>query len=103
MLHSDLDGPVNTGNPHELTVLELAKWIRDLAASKSEITFIPRPEDDPMVRQPDIALAQSELGWSPQVASQEGLKRTITWVGEHQCCEPCERSRQGALGSRCRE
>jgi dTDP-glucose 4,6-dehydratase len=83
MLHSDLEGPVNIGNPHELTMLKLAEWIRDLAASTSEITFIPRPEDDPMVRQPDIALAQKELGWSPHVPIEEGLKRTITWFGEH--------------------
>jgi dTDP-glucose 4,6-dehydratase len=83
MLHSDLEGPVNIGNPHELTMLKLAEWIRDLAASKSEITFIPRPEDDPMVRQPDIRLAQERLGWSPQVPIEEGLKRTITWFGEH--------------------
>jgi dTDP-glucose 4,6-dehydratase len=83
MLHSDLEGPVNIGNPHELTVLELAMWIRDLAGPKSEIAFIPRPEDDPMVRQPDISLAQRELGWSPQVSIEDGLKRTITWFGEH--------------------
>jgi dTDP-glucose 4,6-dehydratase len=83
LLHSDLEGPVNIGNPHELTVLELANWIRDLAGSKSEIVFIPRPEDDPMVRQPDIALAQKELGWTPGVSIEEGLKRTINWFGEH--------------------
>jgi dTDP-glucose 4,6-dehydratase len=83
MLHSDLEGPVNIGNPHEFTVLDLAKWIRDLAGSTSEIAFIPRPEDDPMVRQPDIALAKQELGWSPQVPIEEGLKLTITWFSEH--------------------
>jgi dTDP-glucose 4,6-dehydratase len=83
MLHSHIEGPVNIGNPHELTVLDLAKWIRDLAGSTSEIDFIPRPEDDPMVRQPDITLAKKEFGWSPQVSIEEGLKRTITWFGEH--------------------
>jgi dTDP-glucose 4,6-dehydratase len=83
MLHSDLEGPVNIGNPHELTVLDLAKWIRDLAGSTSEIEFIARPEDDPMVRQPDITLAQKELGWSPNVPIEEGLKRAINWFSEH--------------------
>jgi dTDP-glucose 4,6-dehydratase len=82
MLHSDLEGPINIGNPHELTVLELAVWIRDLAGSKSEIAFIPRPEDDPMVRQPDISLAQKVLGWSPRVSIEESLKTTITWFSE---------------------
>jgi dTDP-glucose 4,6-dehydratase len=83
MLHSKLEGPVNIGNPHELTVLDLAKWIRDLVGSTSEIAFIARPEDDPMVRQPDITFAKKELGWSPQVSIEEGLKRTITWFSEH--------------------
>ena len=84
MLHSDLEGPVNIGNPHELTVLALAKWIRDLVGSKSEIAFIPRPEDDPMVRQPDITQAEQFLGWSPKVSIEEGLRRTITWFAEHE-------------------
>jgi dTDP-glucose 4,6-dehydratase len=83
MLHSNLEGPVNIGNPHELTVLDLAKWIRDLAGSTSEIGFIPRPEDDPMVRQPDISLAQEKLDWSPLVSIEEGLKRTIAWFSVH--------------------
>ena len=55
MLDSGLEGPVNLGNPHEMTVLELAQWIRELTGSSSEIVFVPRPEDDPTVRQPDIS------------------------------------------------
>ncbi|MCW2725487.1 MAG: UDP-glucuronate decarboxylase [Frankiales bacterium] len=83
LLRSDLPGPVNIGNPHELTMLELAQRIRELAKSDSEIVFIDRPEDDPTVRQPDITLARTALGWEPQVALDEGLARTIDWFRGH--------------------
>jgi dTDP-glucose 4,6-dehydratase len=83
LLRSDQAGPVNIGNPHELSVLELAETIRDLCGSTSEITFIPRPEDDPTVRQPDITLAKKVLGWEPTVDLEEGLKRTVAWFREH--------------------
>jgi dTDP-glucose 4,6-dehydratase len=79
LAHSNHAGPVNVGNPHELSVLQLAEMIRDLAKSTSEITFIERPVDDPTVRQPDITLAQEELGWEPQVPVELGLRRTISW------------------------
>ena len=79
LLRSDLPGPCNIGNPHELTVLALAERIRELTATKSEIVFIERPEDDPSVRQPDITLARTELGWEPEVDLDDGLKRTIEW------------------------
>jgi dTDP-glucose 4,6-dehydratase len=79
LLRSDCEGPVNIGNPHELSMLELARWIRDLAGSSSEIEFVERPQDDPTVRQPDITLARTRLGWEPQVPIEEGLKRTIEW------------------------
>jgi len=83
LLHSDHSGPMNIGNPYETTVLHLAETIRDLTGSSSEITFIPRPEDDPTVRHPDITLARTELGWEPAVALAEGLERTITWFRSH--------------------
>jgi len=76
---SELPGPVNIGNPHELSMLELAQRVVDLSGSSSEITFIERPTDDPTVRQPDITLARTELGWEPTVDLDEGLKRTIEW------------------------
>ena len=57
--------------------------IRDLVGSTSIIEYIPRPEDDPTVRQPDISLAQSVLGWEPEVGFEEGLERTIAWFREH--------------------
>jgi dTDP-glucose 4,6-dehydratase len=55
----------------------------DLTGSNSPIEFIPRPEDDPTVRQPDIGLARGALGWEPQVSLDEGLKRTIDWFCQH--------------------
>jgi dTDP-glucose 4,6-dehydratase len=79
LLGSGHPGPMNIGNPHEMSVLAIAELIRDLAGASSPIAFIPRPEDDPNVRQPDITLARRELGWEPRVAIEEGLKRTITW------------------------
>jgi dTDP-glucose 4,6-dehydratase len=83
LLHSGLQGPVNIGNPHEISVLELAEWIRKLARSNSSIVFIPRPQDDPTVRQPDISYARSALDWEPRVAVEDGLLRTIEWFREH--------------------
>ncbi|MGH3614016.1 MAG: UDP-glucuronate decarboxylase [Pseudonocardia sp.] len=82
LLFSDLAGPVNVGNPHELSILELANLVRDMTGSTSDITFIDRPTDDPTVRQPDITIARTELGWEPDVAVVDGLKRTIEWFRE---------------------
>jgi dTDP-glucose 4,6-dehydratase len=76
-------GPVNIGNPEEMSVLELAERIRDLTGSSSRIRFIDRPVDDPAVRRPDSSLAERELGWRPAVSWQDGLTRTIKWFGEH--------------------
>ncbi|MEO6204288.1 MAG: UDP-glucuronic acid decarboxylase family protein [Mycobacteriales bacterium] len=83
LLRSDLPGPVNVGNPYELTMLELAERIKALSRSDSEIVFIPRPEDDPSVRQPDITLARTALGWQPKVTLDDGLARTIAWFQGH--------------------
>jgi dTDP-glucose 4,6-dehydratase len=71
--------PVNIGNPHEMTLLDLAKRIIRLASSRSEIVFRPLPEDDPRVRQPDITRARTALGWEPQVDTEEGLRQTVDW------------------------
>jgi dTDP-glucose 4,6-dehydratase len=83
LLHSEHPGPVNIGNPHEVSMLELAETIRDLIGASSKITFIPLPQDDPLVRQPDITLARQLLGWEPTVALDEGLKRTIDYFRQH--------------------
>lgn len=83
LLDSGHPGPMNIGNPHELSMLQLAELIRDLAGSKSEIVFVPRPQDDPTVRQPDITLARSELDWAPKVSIDDALKQTIAWFRRH--------------------
>lgn len=80
---TDLSGPMNIGNPSEISMLDLAKWIRDLTGSESEITFIPRPTDDPAVRRPDIGFANRELDWQPVVPVEDGLLRTIEWFRTH--------------------
>jgi nucleotide sugar dehydrogenase len=79
LLFSDLSGPVNVGNPHELSVLKLAEIVRELAESSSRIAFVDRPTDDPSVRQPEINVARSQLDWEPTVSLEDGLKRTISW------------------------
>ncbi|HMA46796.1 MAG TPA: UDP-glucuronic acid decarboxylase family protein [Frankiaceae bacterium] len=76
-------GPMNIGNPHELSVLELAELIREVAGSDSPITFVPRPQDDPTVRQPDITLARRVLGWQPRIDLRAGLERTVAWFRDH--------------------
>jgi nucleoside-diphosphate-sugar epimerase len=71
--------PVNLGNPHEVTVLELAKTIVRLAGSKSEIVHRDLPVDDPKQRRPDITHARELLGWEPEVALEDGLTRTLEY------------------------
>jgi UDP-glucuronate decarboxylase len=70
-------GPVNLGNPNEMTIKELAEAVIQLTNSKSKLVYKSLPQDDPTRRKPDIALAQKELGWAPKIALQDGLKRTI--------------------------
>jgi dTDP-glucose 4,6-dehydratase len=82
-LLSSETGPMNIGNPYEIPVIDIARRIKELTGSASPIEFIPRPEDDPTVRQPDISLARRALGWEPQVSLDEGLKRTIDWFSQH--------------------
>jgi dTDP-glucose 4,6-dehydratase len=72
-------GPVNIGNPGEITMLDLARLVIDLTGSSSDIRFIERPTDDPALRCPDITLAHDKLGWEPRVTPEEGLRRTIDW------------------------
>jgi UDP-glucuronate decarboxylase len=70
-------GPVNMGNPNELTILELAEKVIQLTRSNSKIIYKSLPSDDPMMRQPDISLAKKELKWSPKIELEEGLIKTI--------------------------
>jgi dTDP-glucose 4,6-dehydratase len=81
---SHLTGPVNIGNPDEATVLQIAQRIVALAGTSSQIRFIPRPEDDPPRRRPDIGLARRELGFEPRVSWQEGLAETVRWFAARQ-------------------
>ncbi|MBV8063069.1 MAG: SDR family oxidoreductase [Nevskia sp.] len=70
-------GPVNIGNPGEFTMLELAEKVLQLSGSKSRLVFKPLPSDDPRQRQPNIELAKAQLGWTPKVKLEDGLKETI--------------------------
>jgi len=79
LLASDMTDPVNVGNPHEMTILDFAALVRELTGGRSEIELKPLPEDDPKIRQPDISLARSLLGWEPQVPLREGLAQTIDY------------------------
>jgi UDP-glucuronate decarboxylase len=75
----DFTGPVNLGNPDEISILELAEKIIRMTGSKSKITFKSLPADDPKQRQPLIHLAKEKLGWTPGVSLEEGLKKTIAY------------------------
>ncbi len=79
LMRAPVNEPVNIGNPHEMTLLELAKRILRLTGSRSEIVFRPLPVDDPRVRQPDITRARTLLGWEPRVDVDEGLRLTVDW------------------------
>ena len=77
-----LTGPVNLGNPLEITVAELAEQVLSLTGSKSELRRAPLPTDDPVRRCPDISLAKRELGWEPRTSLADGLKHTIGYFDE---------------------
>jgi UDP-glucuronate decarboxylase len=77
MTKEEFHGPVNLGNPVELTMIELAKLVIELTGAKSKLVHEKLPQDDPTRRRPDITVARSELNWSPQVEVRDGLERTI--------------------------
>lgn len=80
MAHPDEDiGPVNLGNPHEITVRELAERVVDMTGGRSEIDSLPLPTDDPVRRKPDINRARTLLGWEPHVRLDDGLGRTVEY------------------------
>ena len=82
MNQTDQTGPINIGNPGEFTILGLAEQVLEKTQSKSKITFHPLPGDDPLQRQPDIALAKEALDWEPTIALDEGLQKTIKYFKE---------------------
>ncbi|MAH32903.1 NAD-dependent dehydratase [archaeon] len=83
LMLSDINEPVNMGNPEEHTVLEFAEIIKKLTKTKSKIEFNELPEDDPHVRCPDISKAKKELGWEPKVSLKDGINKTIEWFKEN--------------------
>ena len=78
----DVTGPINTGNPNEFTVKELAEKVIELTGSRSKIEYRPLPADDPTKRQPDITLARKLLGWEPTTQLEVGLDKTIAYFDE---------------------
>lgn len=76
---AEITGPINIGNPGEFTIRELAEAIIDLTGSRSRLTYLPLPSDDPKQRRPDIGKARAALNWEPRVQLREGLRRTITY------------------------
>ena len=79
LMLSDFIGPMNLGNPEELTILDIARKVIQLTKSSSDLTFKPLPEDDPKQRRPDITKAKKILGWNPIVELDAGLRETIEW------------------------
>jgi dTDP-glucose 4,6-dehydratase len=79
LMSSDVTDPVNIGNPHELTIRQLAEKVIALTGSRSRIVSRPLPVDDPKIRQPDITRARKLLGWEPRVTLDEGLPRTLEY------------------------
>ncbi|MGQ9585023.1 MAG: UDP-glucuronic acid decarboxylase family protein [Anaerolineae bacterium] len=79
LVHAQETGPVNLGNPDEMTILEFAHRINEMTGNQAGIVFEPLPQNDPQVRRPDIAKARRVLGWEPKVSFEEGMKETIAW------------------------
>lgn len=82
LLISDINEPVNLGNPQEMRIIDFARIVIDLTGSKSDIVFEKLPVDDPKVRQPDISRAKELLGWEPKVSLEKGLIQTIDYFRE---------------------
>ena len=79
LLRSDVDEPVNIGNPDERSILNLAEVIREVTDSESDVTYKERPPQDPEIRRPDISKARSELEWTPQVSLRDGLTQSMPY------------------------
>lgn len=94
MLRADHPGPVNLGNPVEMSVREIALLVKELTGSDSPLVHQPAMVDDPVRRRPEISLARSVLGWEPTVTLRDGLRRTISWLRQRQ---PTTRPPAGAL------
>ncbi len=86
----DVHEPVNLGNPGEFTIRQLADEVIKMCGSKSELVYLPLPEDDPKQRQPNITRAQALLGWEPTIALQEGLSKTVAYFRQAVNAQPQE-------------
>jgi UDP-glucuronate decarboxylase len=80
--NSKFDGPVNLGNPSPITIIELANLIIEMTKSQSKISFFDLPQDDPLVREPNIDKAKDLLGWQPKINLEHGLQNTIKYFTE---------------------
>lgn len=80
---AEIVGPMNLGNPNEISIAQLANTVVELVGSKSVVEYRPLPVDDPMQRCPDISFARSTLQWEPEVALHDGLRQTVAWFEEH--------------------
>ncbi|MFO7951146.1 MAG: UDP-glucuronic acid decarboxylase family protein [Candidatus Fermentibacteraceae bacterium] len=85
LMESDLAGPVNVGNPEEMTIRQFADFVRKATGGASGICHRKLPVDDPQVRRPDIALARSRLGWEPRVSLEDGIGRTVEYFRKTEC------------------
>jgi dTDP-glucose 4,6-dehydratase len=79
LMLASVNAPINLGNPHEFTILELARLVIKLTGTKSKVVFKPLPQDDPRQRKPDISKAKKILRWSPKIELEEGLGKTLRW------------------------
>ena len=98
LLHSNSPGPINIGDPNEITINDLARLILDLTGSSSEIIYTKLPVDDPKRRCPDITVAREELGWEPVVGRERGLRETIAWFRRSQSAGPAVSTDQNHPG-----
>ncbi|HET6403143.1 MAG TPA: UDP-glucuronic acid decarboxylase family protein [Candidatus Thermoplasmatota archaeon] len=87
LMMSDETGPMNIGNPREMTMMELAKALEAVVGHPLPLSYRPLPKDDPKQRRPDITLARERLGWEPKVPLEEGLRRTYEWFAQRQTVE----------------
>lgn len=83
LMCSSLNEPVNLGNPQEITLLKLARTIREIVGNNNPIVFCPLPQDDPKKRRPDITKATKLLHWRPEVSIEQGLESTIAWFNDN--------------------
>jgi len=88
LMQFKINEPLNLGNPNEFTVMQLAKIVTKLTATKSKIVFKPLPQDDPRQRQPDITKAKRMLSWQPRIKLEEGLLKTIEWFKNQKWSPP---------------